>query len=71
MSHATPELEPLYAVVVNLEEQYSIWRAEKACPPGWRAIGFSGTRDACLSHIEQLWVDMRPLRARRPQAVQP
>lgn len=59
---AWPEL---YLVVVNHEEQYSIWRATRPVPAGWRRVGFEGTRDACLDHIESIWIDMRPLSVRR------
>jgi MbtH protein len=49
-----------YAVVVNDEEQYSIWEADLAPPAGWRADGFEGSREACLAHIDEVWTDMRP-----------
>jgi MbtH protein len=52
---------PSYLVVVNGEEQYSIWAEETPLPPGWRPTGFSGSRQDCLAHIEQVWTDMRPL----------
>jgi MbtH protein len=51
-------------VVVNHEEQYSIWWADRDLPAGWTATGFEGTREECLEHIEQVWTDMRPLSAR-------
>lgn len=54
-----------YRVVVNDEEQYSIWNAERDLPLGWRDAGKLGTKAECLSHIEQVWTDMRPLSARR------
>ncbi|MCP2257817.1 MbtH protein [Streptoalloteichus tenebrarius] len=47
-------------VVVNDEEQYSIWPADRENPPGWRDAGFAGTRQECLAHIERTWTDMRP-----------
>jgi amino acid adenylation domain-containing protein len=49
-----------YQVVVNREEQYSIWDAHREPPDGWRASGFEGTKDACLVHIAGAWTDMRP-----------
>ena len=49
-----------YLVVVNDEEQYSIWLADRELPPGWRAEGKSGTKDECLAHIAEVWTDMRP-----------
>ncbi len=54
-----------YAVVVNHEEQYSIWPAYRELPPGWQLAGFSGDKTACLAHIEQVWTDTRPLSLRR------
>ncbi|MGW9210556.1 MbtH family protein [Embleya sp. NPDC055664] len=50
----------VYNVVVNDEEQYSIWFADRALPDGWRAEGTTGTRQECLDHIERVWTDMRP-----------
>ncbi|MEJ7599835.1 MAG: MbtH family protein [Kofleriaceae bacterium] len=54
-----------YQVVVNDEEQYSIWLADRELPPGWRAAGVAGTQQECLAHIELVWTDMRPLSLRR------
>ncbi len=54
-----------YKVVVNLEEQYSIWPAYKSLPAGWREEGKSGTKQECLDHIDQVWTDMRPLSLRK------
>jgi len=55
-----------FVVVVNDEEQYSIWPDGREIPLGWRAEGTSGTKDECLAHVEKVWTDMRPksLRAR-------
>lgn len=49
-----------YQVVVNGEEQYSIWPTSKELPGGWSSVGVAGSKDFCLSHIEAVWVDMRP-----------
>jgi MbtH protein len=57
--------ETMYSVVVNHEEQYSIWPGYRAIPAGWRDVGVSGTEEECLSHIEQTWTDMRPLSLRK------
>lgn len=54
-----------YTVVLNGEEQYSIWPVDKEIPAGWRTAGKTGSRADCLAHIEQVWVDMRPLTVRR------
>ncbi len=55
---------PTHGVVVNHEEQYSIWPLVDALPPGWRLEGMSGTADECLAHIGCVWTDMRPLSVR-------
>lgn len=57
-----------YIVVVNDEEQYSIWRSAKNVPLGWRSAGFQGTKDECLDHIDKVWTDMRPLSLRVAKA---
>jgi uncharacterized protein YbdZ (MbtH family) len=54
-----------YCVVVNHEEQYSIWPLERQIPNGWRDVGKNGTKQECLDHIEQVWTDMRPLSLRK------
>ncbi|KAA0068965.1 MbtH family NRPS accessory protein [Rhodanobacter sp. T12-5] len=58
------ENEERYIVVVNHEEQYSIWPAGRDIPSGWRADAFEGTRAECLAHIARVWTDMRPLSVR-------
>lgn len=54
-----------YKVVVNHEEQYSLWLADRQNPLGWCDAGMSGSKNACLRHIEEVWTDMRPLSLRR------
>jgi MbtH protein len=54
-----------YAVVVNHEEQYSIWPADREPPDGWRPAGRAGSRADCLAYISEVWTDMRPLSLRR------
>jgi MbtH protein len=49
-----------YRVVVNDEEQYSIWPEHGPAAPGWRDAGFAGTREACLAYIDTVWTDLRP-----------
>jgi len=53
-----------YMVVVNDEQQYSIWPVARSLPLGWHDEGFHGSRAECLSHVEQVWTDMRPRSAR-------
>lgn len=55
----------IYKVVVNHEEQYSIWPADRENALGWNDAGKSGTRAECLAYIEEVWTDMRPLRLRK------
>jgi MbtH protein len=54
-----------YKVVVNHEEQYSLWPAEKETPLGWTDTGKTGQKTECLAHIKEIWTDMRPLSLRR------
>jgi MbtH protein len=54
-----------YAVVINEEEQYSIWPLEKAIPLGWKSVGHQGNKADCLAYIKQHWTDMRPLSLRK------
>lgn len=54
-----------YLVVVNHEEQYSIWPDYKDLPNGWRAVGKSGPKKECLDYIDEVWTDMRPLSLRK------
>lgn len=54
-----------YKVVLNHEEQYSIWPADRENPTGWRDDGKVGTKAECLAYIEEVWTDMRPLSLRR------
>jgi MbtH protein len=58
----------IYTVVVNHEEQYSIWFANKEIPPGWREVGKRGTKPECLAYVEEVWTDMRPLSLRKSMA---
>jgi MbtH protein len=54
-----------YTVVMNDEEQYSIWFADREIPQGWREVGRTGTKAACLDYVEEVWTDMRPLSLRK------
>lgn len=53
-----------FAVVINDEEQYSIWPETRDLPLGWTRTSMSGSRSECLSHIDKIWVDIRPLSVR-------
>ena len=57
-----------YNVVMNHEEQYSIWPDYKELPAGWTAVGKTGKKDDCLAYIDAVWTDMRPLSLRQAMA---
>jgi MbtH protein len=57
--------EEQYQVVVNDEEQYSVWLCDRELPAGWRAVGVTGSKDECLAHIREVWTDITPLSVRR------
>ncbi len=57
--------DTVYTVVVNHEEQYSIWPAWRELPAGWEAVGKEGPKEECLAYINTVWTDMRPLSLRR------
>jgi uncharacterized protein YbdZ (MbtH family) len=55
----------IYKVVMNHEEQYSIWPEYKDLPLGWNDVGKSGNKAECLAYIKEVWTDMRPLSLRK------
>ena len=55
----------IYKVVVNHEEQYSIWPEYKQNPLGWQDVGKVGPKAECLAYIKEVWTDMRPLSLRK------
>lgn len=65
MSWDEEEDKTIYTVVVNHEEQYSIWPADREMPLGWKAVGKEGNKQDCLDYIEEVWTDMRPLSLRK------
>ena len=54
-----------YEVLVNAEEQYSLWLAGQAIPNGWRQVGPRGKKQVCLDYVKEVWTDMRPLSVRK------
>lgn len=60
-----------YIVVMNHEEQYSLWLADKNIPLGWTQVGKPGTKAECLSFVEEVWTDMRPLSLRKHMESRP
>jgi MbtH protein len=59
-----------YTVLVNDEEQYSLWLAELAIPGGWRSTGQVGLKQECLDYVRRVWTDLRPLSLRKALAAQ-
>lgn len=57
--------DAVFKVVVNEEDQYSIWPDYKQTPDGWREVGQVGNKKECLAYIETVWTDMRPLSLRK------
>ncbi len=69
MKQAEVDNDTIYLVVVNHEEQYSIWPQWKQdLPLGWKAVGKEGSKEECLAYIEEVWTDMRPLSLRQAMA---
>jgi MbtH protein len=64
VSREEKEDNMVFKVVINHEEQYSIWPADKENALGWVDAGKTGTKDECLSYIKDVWIDMRPLSLR-------
>ncbi len=58
----------IYRVVVNHEEQYSIWPTDQEIPLGWKDTGKSGKKEECLAYVNEVWTDMRPLSLRQKTA---
>ncbi len=59
-----------YEVILNQEEQYSIWPADKEIAAGWKRAGKTGTKAECLEYIKAVWTDMRPLSLRKQMEAQ-
>ena len=65
MNRDEQEDTTIYEVVINIEEQYSIWPQGREVPLGWRTVGKSGQKAECLAYIKEVWTDMRPLSLRK------
>lgn len=65
MAYNEDEDKTIYKVVVNHEEQYSIWPENRDNPPGWNDVGKVGPKAECLAYIKEVWTDMRPLSLRK------
>lgn len=60
MPDETADDDLRYTVVINGEEQYSIWPADQAVPAGWHEIGVTGPKTECLAEVNSRWTDPRP-----------
>jgi MbtH protein len=65
MIRETNEDARTYKVVVNDEDQYSVWPADRDNASGWIDEGERGTREECLAYIKRVWIDMRPRSLKR------
>jgi MbtH protein len=68
MARDEAEDTTIYTVVINHEEQYSIWPADRELPLGWQEVGTQGLKAECLAYITDVWTDMRPLSLRQKMA---
>jgi MbtH protein len=59
-----------YKVLVNHEEQYSLWPDGLETPAGWREVGKTGSREECMKYVDAVWTDMRPLSLRKQMEAQ-
>lgn len=57
-----------YQVLINDEEQYSLWPVDQDVPAGWRATGTEGSKEDCVSYVDEVWTDMRPRSLRERMA---
>ena len=57
-----------YQVLVNDEEQHSLWPVGKELPEGWRRAGKEGSKQDCMDHVDAVWTDMRPRSLRERMA---
>ena len=65
MNNISDDQEAMFSVVVNHEDQHSVWAADRELPAGWRAVGKTGKKAECLAYIDEVWSDMRPLSLRK------
>lgn len=60
----------IYTVLMNDEEQYSLWPSHKDIPAGWQSVGVTGTKAECMEYVDKVWTDITPLSVRRRMAQQ-
>lgn len=59
------EYQEMYLVLINVEEQYSLWPGYKTVPAGWKVVKEDAPKDECLAYVDEVWTDMRPLSLRK------
>jgi MbtH protein len=64
------DIPTTYVVLLNHEEQYSLWPKHKLVPAGWRLAGKEGSKEECSAFVDEVWTDMRPLSLRRQMDAQ-
>ncbi|MGI5254867.1 MbtH family protein [Actinacidiphila glaucinigra] len=60
MTNPFEDADGTYLVLVNDENQHSLWPDFAQVPAGWTVAQGPDTRQACLDHVEANWTDMRP-----------
>lgn len=61
MSNPFEDPNGSFLVLVNDENQHSLWPEFAEIPAGWRSVHGPAVRQTCLDYIEKNWTDMRPL----------
>lgn len=49
-----------FVVLVNDEEQHSLWPSFAEIPAGWHTAFGENSREACVAYVEEHWTDLRP-----------
>ncbi|MER6916014.1 MbtH family protein [Streptomyces sp. NPDC000594] len=49
-----------FCVLVNGENQHSLWPAFREVPAGWSVVFSADNRKECLDYVNENWTDMRP-----------
>lgn len=60
--------DSVFKVLLNAEQQYSLWPATLAVPPGWSETDIIGSREECIKYVDTVWTDLRPLSLRKAMA---
>jgi MbtH protein len=60
MTNEASESKATHIVLINDEEQYSLWPIFKKIPGGWKSVGKEGTEEECMKYVDEVWTDMRP-----------